>query len=122
MTMATNDQPVNNCERLPAVQPLMTKSQATANSAKPYVALGEICVSQWYDMKGFCMPCCAPSGSKSSAMAAAKPDQAPHSDPKKAYAPRPVKRTPTGASTPANAAYEWMPEACLMNAGSRYIP
>jgi hypothetical protein len=35
----------------------MTKSHATAISASPYVALGEICVSQWYDMNLFCMPC-----------------------------------------------------------------
>ena len=73
-------------------------------------------------MNVFCMPCCAPSGSSSSAAAAASPGQLPQNEPKSAYAPSPVKNTPSGARMPAKAAYERIPDACLMRAGVMYAP
>ena len=73
-------------------------------------------------MKVFCIPCCAPSGSRSSAAAAANPGQRPQNDPTRAYAPSPVKKTPMGARMPAKAAYERIPDACLMKAGVMYAP
>ena len=73
-------------------------------------------------MNVFCIPCCAPSGSSSTAAAAARPGHIPQNDPKSAYAARPVKNTPTGARTPANTAYECSPDACRMRAGVMYAP
>ena len=73
-------------------------------------------------MNLFCIPACAPSGSSSSAAAAANPGQLPQNEPTRAYAARPVKKTPIGARMPAKAAYERIPEACLMKAGVMYAP
>ena len=70
---------------------------------KPKVAPGEIWASQWYDKNVFPMPCCAPSGSKSSAAHAASPGQVPQKEATNAYAPSPVKKTPIGTRIPANA-------------------